>query len=212
MKKDVRNLPLGRVAPIHHGKDIRIGKLLLRNFVNLSEDELKLVLTWRNHEAVRKLVASNPRVICFSEHEKFVQRLTKDDNRYYFLVGSGKHSLGVICLLNIDFYNRRCTWGDYADPGSVHRGIGLILEYAALYLAFDVLGLHRVRCETLGENHGALRLHEFFGLEEEGRLRDYLYRGSENSYHDVVIMSIPEEKWMARKPSLHEMLSVFLGE
>jgi len=185
-------------------EDIIIGKIHLTNFTNLNNEELKLVLQWRNHKNVRKLLANDPKKISLTEHKKFVQRLKKRKDRYYFLVKDDKHYLGVVSLLDIDYYNKRCLWGDYTNPDTVHRGIGIILEYVALYLAFDVLDLHCLRCETIEQNKTALRLHDFFGFDVEGTLRDYAYRDEEQRYFNVVVMSITKDTWLMQKPMLEQ--------
>lgn len=187
-------------------EDIIIGKIHLTNFTNLNNEELKLVLKWRNHENVRRLLARNPKKISFTEHKKFVQSLKKRKDRLYCLIKDDNQYLGVVSLLDIDYYNKHCLWGDYTNPDSVHRGIGIILEYVALYLAFDVLGLHCLRCETIEQHKTARRLHEFFGFDIEGTLKDYAYRDDEQRYFNAVVMSITKDKWLMQKPMLEQTI------
>lgn len=192
--------------------NITLGKIILKNFINLNEDELHLVLKWRNNETIRNYICiyNEPRKISLDEHREFIKGLKGSKERYYFLVRDRRNCLGVISLLNIDSYNRRCLWGDYANPDSFHTGIGIILEYAALCLAFDILDVHCLRCETTEQNKAALKLHEFFGFDREGVFRDYVYRDSENAYHNVVVMSMTKEKWLAQRPNIEQFVAKFM--
>jgi UDP-4-amino-4,6-dideoxy-N-acetyl-beta-L-altrosamine N-acetyltransferase len=187
-------------------EDIIIGKICLTNFTRLSNKELKLVLQWRNHKNVRYFLASNPKKISFTEHNNFVRSLKKRKDRFYFLVKHDNQYLGVVILLDIDYYNKHCQWGYYTSPDSAHRGIGIILEYLALYLAFDVLDLHCLRCETIEHHKSARRLHDFFGFDVEGTLRDYAYRDEEQRYFNAVVMSITKDTWLMQKPILEQTI------
>ena len=189
-------------------KDIIIGKLHLKNFVNLNNEELALVLAWRNSDIIKQLVAFDPKSISFPEHKAFVEGLRSRSDRCYFLIKEQDRDLGVVCLLGIDFFNRRCTWGDYTNPSLVNTGTGVILEYIALHLAFEVLGLHCLRCETLENNQAARRLHDFFGFETEGILRDYVYRREDSHYYNVIVMSINDERWKGQKVRIEKLLEL----
>lgn len=190
--------------------NIDIDNLHLRNFVNLDDEELALVLSWRNSEVIKKLVSFDPRVISFSEHKEFVKGLSKRSDKCYYLVQGQDRNLGVVCLINIDFHNKRCMWGDYANPSFLNRGIGLILEYAALYVAFEILSFHCLRCETLENNEAAKKLHIFFGFETEGILRDYAYNREDDTYKNVVVMSITDKQWNSRKDGLKKILGALI--
>jgi UDP-4-amino-4,6-dideoxy-N-acetyl-beta-L-altrosamine N-acetyltransferase len=195
-------------------KNITFGKIILKNFINLNEEEQRLVLKWRNNEKIRNYISisTEPKEISLAEHREFIKGLKRSKERYCFLVETGSNYLGVISLLNVDFYNRRCLWGDYANPDSFHTGIGIILEYAAICLAFDVIDIHYLRCETIEQNKTALKLHEFFGFDREGVFRDYVYRDSENTYYNVVVMSIAKEKWVAERPRIEQLLANFMRQ
>lgn len=189
--------------------EIRLGRLRLKNFIILSDEERRLVLGWRNNEAVRKYVSTDPGEITFSDHQIFIERLKKRRDRYYFLVSDEQNPLGVVSLLEIDRYNRRCIWGDYANPEHFDTGAGIVLEYAALQLVFDRLTLHCLRCRTIEENRAALKLHKFFGFETEGTLREYLYRDN-NRFYNVIVMSIMRERWAIERPRIERLIAPFL--
>ena len=194
------------------GKDIKIGRLLLKNFINLTDKEKRLVLSWRNHETVRKYVATTPDEISMEEHGAFIEKLRDRKDRYYYMVKEQESSFGVISLFDVDFYNRRCMWGLYANTDNFNTGTGIILEYAALYMVFDVLGLHCLRCEINEENSRALKLFDLVGFRREGILHDYIYRDREKRYYNMVIMSILKEQWETKRSGIESMLRSFLKD
>jgi UDP-4-amino-4,6-dideoxy-N-acetyl-beta-L-altrosamine N-acetyltransferase len=191
-------------------KDFQYGKLKMTNFINLSMEDADRVLEWRNSDVVRKNVAANPRIISMPEHIEFINKLRSCNDRSYFMVSSAEILLGVVCLLNIDHFSRRCLWGDYTNPGLTSKGAGAILEYAALFIAFDVFNLHCVRCETLEHNKSALRLHDFFGFTREGTLKDYFYNEQTDSFNNVVLMSISEQSWLENRRNVDQLVNSVL--
>lgn len=56
------------------------------------------------------------------------------------------------------------------------RGVGTALVAAAVELADDWLGLHRLELEVFRDNAPAIRLYRSFGFEIEGTLRDFALR------------------------------------
>jgi len=80
----------------------------LINFINLNQEEKQLVLSWRNHPQIRKWM-KNTEEIPMNEHLKFLETLTTQKNKNYFLVKQDSKYLGVISL--VENY-----LGIYANP------------------------------------------------------------------------------------------------
>jgi UDP-4-amino-4,6-dideoxy-N-acetyl-beta-L-altrosamine N-acetyltransferase len=203
-------MPYYRNMNIDLHSDFSIGGISLTNFINLTDDQRATVLKWRNNELVRNTISGNTKTISYTEHCDFIERLESTGDRAYFMVSASEFPYGVICLLNIDFFNKRALWGDYANPQLFSRGAGVILEYSAMHLAFDVFSLHCLRCETSMHNKSALRLHDFFGFIQEGILRDYFYNKKDDHYQDVVLMSINSNTWTANRDKVDKIVTTLL--
>jgi hypothetical protein len=61
--------------------------------------------------------------------------------------------------------------------------------------AFDTLNLHRVHLHVLGHHAAAIRSYRNVGFQQEGVLREALFR--EGQYHDVIAMAVLVDEWRA---------------
>jgi putative acetyltransferase len=67
------------------------------------------------------------------------------------------------------------------------RGVGSALLAAAIDLADNWLGLHRIELHVYPDNTAGIRLYEKFGFVAEGTARDFAYRNG--AYVDAVAMA-----------------------
>lgn len=109
-------------------------------------------------------------------------------------VDEGGVVVGHIELLNIDRRNRLATMGRVLlAPEARGRGLGQALVRAALRVAFDDLGLHRVGLGVFDFNGPAIRCYERAGFRHEGTMRDYRRIG--DGYWSLCMMSVLEDEW-----------------
>jgi len=171
----------------------------------IQEEDLPLVLQWRNSAEVRKYLL-NDEPIPPEAHQQWFESLEKDNRKRVFLIVSREERpLGLVQLFAIDRENGHAEWGFYvADPELRRAGFGAEAEYLILCCAFDELGLQRVYCCTLASNQPVLALHERFGFRREGVLRRHICRG--NRYEDLVMMGILREEFEEVRPRLETIL------
>jgi len=187
--------------------NVEIEGITLRSFVNLSDEEKEMVRQWRNSGTVRKWMFNSAK-ISIEEHCDFMKSLKEKDNKFYLLVQNKKGGyLGTVDIYDVDLKNKRCMWGYAVSPEIIGRGVGVLLEYLALYLAFYIAQMHCLRCETLINNKNAIELHKFFNFEIEGTYKDYIYK--DNQYHDVVVMSILKKDWVESEKKIKNLVSKF---
>jgi UDP-4-amino-4,6-dideoxy-N-acetyl-beta-L-altrosamine N-acetyltransferase len=162
--------------------------LSLINFIYLSDQEIEFVRIMRNNEDIRKNSFNNE-IIEIKDHQDFIEHLRKDRNCCYWLVKDKSFSyIGVISLLKIDFKNANAYLGIYANPYEKQKGMGSCLLKALFHVAFTVAHFHTLKLEVIEDNSKAIRFYRKSGFQEEGRLKEYLYRDS--IWKDIIIMGI----------------------
>jgi len=134
----------------------------LINFIDISSEEKKMVLSWRNHQDIRKWM-SNKKEITLEEHLNYVNSLSNKKDRIYFLVKELNEYLGVIDFTNI-VENKYAEFGIYAKPASV--GVGSKLMTAIINYAFNILKLKKLTANVYVNNEKAIKLYKKFNFKE----------------------------------------------
>ncbi len=98
--------------------------------------------------------------------------------------------VGTISLVRIDRRNRRAELGRVliGEESMRGQGYGREMTFLALEYAFAHLNLHKVVCEVIAENAPARELYRKFGFEQEGVLRQHVFKAG--CYHDVVLLGL----------------------
>lgn len=133
----------------------------LVNFCDLGNDDLHLVLQWRNHPEVRKWMYTDT-PISLKEHLGFIDTLKSSTDRYYFLVFQGREPIGVIYFTNIDMQKKIAHFGLYGNPE--RKGRGMVLMERIVTYAFKIMDLNRLIAEVFSDNVKALHLYKQFGF------------------------------------------------
>lgn len=137
-------------------------KIELFNFIDLSFEEKKMVLEWRNHPNIRKWMF-NQEVISLDNHLDYIESLETRKDRAYFLVKKAFKSIGVIDFTNIDPANSRTEFGIYSDP--TLKGVGNLLMEAIIDYAFNVLKVKTLVSEVFEDNIPAIRLYKRYDFK-----------------------------------------------
>lgn len=104
--------------------------------------------------------------------------------------------IGVAGLHQIDFKDRHADFGLFiGEVSEWGRGYGTEATRLIVGYAFDTLNLHRVHLQVLGHHAAAIRSYRNVGFQQEGVLREAIFR--EGRYHDVIAMAILRDEWRA---------------
>ena len=133
----------------------------LINFTELSLDDKKMILKWRNHPHIREWMYTNT-PISLEEHLKYIESLPLRKDRLYFLVKELNRAIGVIDFTSIDYKQSRADIGIYSRPDE--RGIG-----AKLMSAIVAYGFKTLVAEVLENNYRAIKLYKKFGFIEKDK-------------------------------------------
>lgn len=162
------------------------------------DDELDLMLSWRNHPSIREKMYSRHE-ISKGEHRSWWERTKVREDLQYLIYEYQGSPRGVVGLTNIDIENSNCCWAFYSDPVAP-RGTGSRMEYLALEKVFYEIGLNKLYCEVLDFNKPVIKLHLKFGFQIEGDFRQQHRYNDE--YIDIVRLGILKSEWAGRRSEI----------
>ncbi|WP_330350001.1 GNAT family N-acetyltransferase [Streptomyces sp. NBC_00582] len=101
--------------------------------------------------------------------------------------------IGTATLWGIDTHHRSAHIGLGLLPSARGKGYGTDAVAVLCHYGFVVRGLHRLRIETLADNHAMLRSAERNGFVREGVLRSSAWVMGE--FLDDVLLGLLAEEW-----------------
>ena len=174
----------------------------------ISDDELELMLAWRNAPTVRNNMYTR-QVIRLEDHLKWWAGIKKRPDQKYFMYEFKGVPTGIVAFNDLDAGNENSAWAFYASPDAP-KGTGSRMEFLALEHAFDCLNLSRLYCEVLDFNTSVVALHKKFGFVEEGIKRKH--HKMDDGFHDVVCLGILATEWKTKKEAMRERLMEKTGD
>ena len=155
--------------------------LELINFTDLTDEQILMILRWRNDERVAKFMKNKS--VSEQEHRNFISNLKNDETKRYFLVKDSKDYIGVIDF--VDIAADSCEFGIYANPELKGKILmQTIVEYAA-----KTLKVGELKSCVYNENEKAIALYRKFGLEIYGRDEQMSYMSLSLSKLDIMAKS-----------------------
>lgn len=159
----------------------------------LTDDDLPMVLTWRNHPAVRGFMLTQHE-ISLEEHRQWFERMKLDKSQQKLIVMDGTVPLGFVQFNSVS-QGGIADWGFYVRPDAP-SGSGSKLGKAALKHGYNVLGLHKVCGQAIESNAASIAFHQKMGFRVEGRLRDQ--QRMLDSYYTLVCFGLLAREWQER--------------
>lgn len=137
----------------------------LINFIDLTNDEKKMILEWRNNPDIKKWMYTE-KDITFENHLNFLDNLKISTDKLYFLVKKDNTYSGVIYFINLT--RTDAHFGLYSNPSTKIFGIGRILEEISINFAFNSLKIRRLKLEVFEENVRVINLHKKYNFKKSG--------------------------------------------
>lgn len=135
----------------------------LINFIDLTLEEKKMILSWRNHPSIKRWMYNNDN-ISLQNHLNFIETLKKCTNKLYFLVKQEGNYIGVIDFTNIAKDSESAVIGLYANIGL--NGVGKILLNTICNYGFETLNVNKLIAEAFAGNEKAISLYKRFNFQE----------------------------------------------
>jgi UDP-4-amino-4,6-dideoxy-N-acetyl-beta-L-altrosamine N-acetyltransferase len=161
----------------------------------LLEDDLDLILEWRNDPRVREHMF-NQGVIEASAHRRWFDEVQKNSLAHIFVYEIHGKPCGFFRLDEHSDGQRSGVWGFYTAPDAP-RGTGRQLGTAAIEHAFGPLDWHRLAGWTLASNERSIRMHVALGFRQEGLMREYHRIG--DTFVDVCCFGLLRSEWPITK-------------
>jgi hypothetical protein len=159
----------------------------------IKQDDLEMIMKWRMDPDVTKYMYTDPK-LSIEKQREWYDKVSGSTSEKYWLIAIDDTAIGVLNLTEIDERNKRCSWAYYIGDTSFRgRGIARILECNIYDYVFEFLGLNKLCCEVFTFNEKVISIHEKFGSEIEGTLKQHIFKNGQ--FYDIVSMAITKDKW-----------------
>jgi UDP-4-amino-4,6-dideoxy-N-acetyl-beta-L-altrosamine N-acetyltransferase len=156
----------------------------------MTEGDLSMVMTWRNHPEVRRYMFTQHE-ISLAEHTDWFMWAVQDNTRRLLIVQEEGSPIGYVQFSNLE-RGGVADWGFYARPDAP-KGQGRKIGTSALDFAFAHLKLHKVCGQAIASNQASIRFHERLGFKREAELRDQKRINGE--YHTLIGFGLLVHEW-----------------
>lgn len=165
----------------------------------IGEDDLELMLSWRNHPSVRENMFSQS-VIELEQHKLWFEgESKKDGSEWLMFIDEDNTPRGVVYFTEMNRAYRNAFWGFYAAPDAP-AGTGTKMGREALEYYFNDLGFHKLNAEVLKSNKRSYHFHRKLGFQVEGVLRENYF--GRLGYEDITYLGILDSEWKSVRSSL----------
>lgn len=160
----------------------------------IKQDDLEMIMKWRMNPDVTKYMYTDPQ-LSIEKQLEWYDKVSDNTSEKYWLIVIDNTAIGVLNLTGIDERNKRCSWAYYIGDASFRgRGIARTLECNIYDYVFEFLGLNKLCCEVFTFNEKVISIHEKFGSEIEGTLKQHILKNGQ--FYDIVSMAITKDKWI----------------
>lgn len=164
-------------------------------FIRLREEHLEQVLKWRTKENITKYMNTDIKYDLEQQYKWFWQ-VDESETEKYWVISIKDGLVGLIYVTDIDFINKRTSWGYYIGEEK-YQMYGAIIPLYLYYYVFEELQLHKITAEVMRENENVVKLNKMHGCREVGTYYDHVYKNGR--FHDVVLMELLKEDWQENK-------------
>ncbi|WCK54191.1 UDP-4-amino-4,6-dideoxy-N-acetyl-beta-L-altrosamine N-acetyltransferase [Aneurinibacillus sp. Ricciae_BoGa-3] len=161
----------------------------------INENDLKLILSWRNSEKVRRNMFTDHE-ISIDEHRNWFQNLEKNNTALYLIFEIDNQPRGLVSFSDIDYGNKNCLWGFYLGQENLPKGTGYIMGCLGLHYAFTEMKMRKVCGEVFNFNKVSINYHKKLGFKEEGYFKKHVLKNGQ--YEDIVCFALFSDQWESK--------------
>ena len=161
-------------------------------------EDLPLLVKWRNDPEIYQYFYEQEPLSLAMQRAWFEKLLQRPDERLWIIQARETgEAIGTVGLVHIDWRSRKAEWGRfliYPDEYR-HGGYGSEVESLILRYFFDHMNMNRLQCEVFAENEHVVALHKKFGFQQEGLLREYVFKGGR--YRSVACLALLRQEYLS---------------
>ncbi len=169
----------------------------------ISEQDLEMVLEWRNHPSVRENMYTQ-QVISLEEHQNWWMRMKENGDAKYLIFEANGVPSGFVSFVKFLPIQKTAEWGFYTSPQAA-KGTGTLLGLCALDFAFKTLKLTALFAEVLDYNTSSLAFHKKIGFQESEHFTSHKEINGE--VHHIYRLAITATQWQEIQPEILKKLS-----
>ena len=133
------------------------------NIRKVKENDLLLLLKWRNQKKVRNLFV-NRHIISNKEHIGWWKQINESSNKFLWIVENNSKSIGVIQIFKYSLKKKSFWWsghlGENVKKYNLNTfGIWCAIEEQVIKIA-KKFKCKKILCETFSKNKIVLQIHE----------------------------------------------------
>lgn len=160
----------------------------------VEKTDLERLVTWRNDPSISKYFFNVFPLSMAGQWNWFEDLLGREDKRLFIIDTTEKVPIGTVGLDNIDFKNQRAEFGSLLiQPSHQGKGFALDATMTLLRFAFDHLNLNRIYLQVFNWNKPAIKLYLRCGFQEEGLLRQSVYK--DGGFQDILLMAVLRDEF-----------------
>ena len=185
MKLDKTNLPFLK------GK-----KIYLREF--LKKDINKDYLQWINSKENNFFLETGKFPVNYKDLENYYLKNINSKNAILFAICDNKNRhIGNCSISQIDWINRRCTYGRLIGKKNVAKGAGTEVLKLLQKFVFEELNLNSMWTGVCKNNISSIKSNLKAGMIKTGFFKEAFFKSSK--YYDVEIFSITKKQFLKTK-------------
>lgn len=171
--------------------NIKGNSVILRS---IEPNDLEAIREMTNDREQEYMIGGWSLPTAVKHQEDWYQRVLADKNNLRFAIEFNGSFTGLVTLTDIDWKNRRAKSGIRLTLDAPKKqGIATDALMSLLGYAFDELNLNRVYATVLEHNKASRKLHAKCGYQEEGLMRQSVYKRGD--YHNELLLSILQTEY-----------------
>ena len=169
-----------------------------------SQETIESIRELRNSDGVRKYMYTD-HLISREEHAAWIADLRGNERERAMVISYRGSVEGLVALHSIRAKDRTADWAFYLSEQVQGKGVGAVVEFKLLDIAFAEVGLEKLNCEVLESNSKVVEMHQKFGFKLEGKRRANVVKDSKRM--DVMLLGLLREEWQETRPRFAKLFS-----
>ncbi|MEO0443019.1 MAG: UDP-4-amino-4,6-dideoxy-N-acetyl-beta-L-altrosamine N-acetyltransferase [Pseudomonadota bacterium] len=168
-----------------------ISDLTTSHLREVSEQDLEMLLCWRNHSSVSQYMY-HQNTITMDEHLRWYARTQKNPLTANYIFEHRDKPSGFVSLSRYSWANIG-EWGFYIAP-EADKGTGRALAEVTLKHFFENLQMDKINAEVIDYNTRSINYHKRLGFVEEGFRKNYYVKN--NVFYDILFFGLKQSDYL----------------